>query len=97
MASELFGHEKVAFTGAMRRRLGRRFELANGGTIFLDEIGHIPAAKQVGCYVSCNDVSLSARGAGRRYQSTCALLLRRIATSKQLWMPVSFGWTFGTG
>jgi DNA-binding NtrC family response regulator len=44
--SELFGHEKGAFTGAAERRLGR-FELANGGTIFLDEIGEIPPATQV--------------------------------------------------
>ncbi|HEU4878389.1 MAG TPA: sigma-54 dependent transcriptional regulator [Gemmatimonadaceae bacterium] len=44
--SELFGHEKGAFTGAAERRLGR-FELANTGTIFLDEIGEIPAQTQV--------------------------------------------------
>jgi transcriptional regulator with GAF, ATPase, and Fis domain len=43
--SELFGHEKGAFTGADRRKLGR-FELANGGTIFLDEIGKINLAMQ---------------------------------------------------
>jgi PAS domain S-box-containing protein len=46
IASELFGHEKGAFTGAMQRRLGR-FELANGGTIFLDEIGEVPLDTQV--------------------------------------------------
>jgi DNA-binding NtrC family response regulator len=46
LESELFGHEKGSFTGAAERRLGR-FELADTGTIFLDEIGEIPAATQV--------------------------------------------------
>jgi formate hydrogenlyase transcriptional activator len=46
IASELFGHEKGAFTGATEQRLGR-FELANGGTIFLDEIGDVPADTQI--------------------------------------------------
>jgi formate hydrogenlyase transcriptional activator len=46
IASELFGHEKGAFTGAVQRRLGR-FELADGGTIFLDEIGDLPMETQL--------------------------------------------------
>jgi PAS domain S-box-containing protein len=46
IASELFGHEKGAFTGALQRRLGR-FELAEGGTIFLDEIGELPQETQI--------------------------------------------------
>jgi PAS domain S-box-containing protein len=46
IASELFGHEKGAFTGATQRRLGR-FESANGGTIFLDEVGDLPTEVQI--------------------------------------------------
>jgi transcriptional regulator with GAF, ATPase, and Fis domain len=46
IASELFGHEKGSFTGALQRRLGR-FELADGGTIFLDEIGELPMEIQI--------------------------------------------------
>jgi transcriptional regulator with GAF, ATPase, and Fis domain len=46
MASELFGHEKGSFTGALQRRLGR-FELAEGGTLFLDEVGELPIETQI--------------------------------------------------
>src|SRR5882762_4948964 len=46
IASELFGHEKGAFTGALQRRAGR-FEAADGGTIFLDEIGELPVETQI--------------------------------------------------
>jgi transcriptional regulator with GAF, ATPase, and Fis domain len=46
IASELFGHEKGSFTGAIQQRMGR-FEAADGGTIFLDEIGDLPAETQI--------------------------------------------------
>ena len=59
ITSELFGHEKGAFTGATQRRLGR-FELAEGGTLFLDEIGELPVETQIAlCRLQCH---VSARG-----------------------------------
>lgn len=64
IASELFGHEKGAFTGAAERRLGR-FELANGGTIFLDEIGDIPPEMQIALLRVLQEREFERVGCGR--------------------------------
>jgi len=64
IASELFGHEKGAFTGAMERRLGR-FELADGGTIFLDEVGELLPHTQVALLRVLQEREFERVGGGR--------------------------------
>jgi transcriptional regulator with GAF, ATPase, and Fis domain len=64
IASELFGHEKGAFTGAVQRRQGR-FELAEGGTIFLDEIGELPPEIQVALLRVLQEREFERIGGGR--------------------------------
>lgn len=63
IASELFGHEAGAFTGAVKQRLGR-FELADGGTLFLDEVGEIPTEAQVSLLRVLQERSVERVGGG---------------------------------
>ncbi len=71
IASELFGHEKGAFTGATQRRLGR-FELADGGTIFLDEVGELPPETQVTLLRVLQERHVRAGGGQPTYRCECA-------------------------
>ena len=70
--SELFGHEKGAFTGAFERKIGKLID-ADGGTIFLDDVGEMPLEAQVKLLAVAADRATSSRSArGIRARSTCA-------------------------
>ena len=80
MESELFGHEKGAFTGAHERRIGR-FEQANGGTIFLDEIGEIDGSTQIKLLRILGERSFERVGSNRTLKTDVRLVT---ATNKDL-------------
>src|SRR6266481_3801231 len=80
IASELFGHEKGAFTGATQQRLGR-FELANGGTIFLDEVGELPAETQIALLRVLQEHEFERVGGSRRIRADVRVIA---ATNRDL-------------
>ena len=87
IASELFGHEKGSFTGALQRRLGR-FELAEGGTIFLDEVGELPVETQVALLRVLQEHEFERVGGTRSIQTNVRVIA---ATNRNLQAAIAAG------
>lgn len=87
IASELFGHEKGAFTGAHQRRLGR-FELAEGGTIFLDEIGELPLETQIALLRVLQDQEFERLGGNQPIRANARVIT---ATNRDLKSAIEAG------
>jgi len=87
IASELFGHEKGSFTGATQQRLGR-FELANGGTIFLDEVGELPVETQIALLRVLQEHEFERVGGSHRIRADVRVIA---ATNRDLQAAISTG------
>ncbi len=87
IASELFGHEKGAFTGALQRRMGR-FEAADGGTLFLDEVGDLPADTQIALLRVLQEREIERVGSNRPISIDVRIVA---ATHRNLYSGVSQG------
>ncbi len=94
--SELFGHEKGAFTGAAARKIGR-FELAQNSTLFLDEIGELPLQRRQSCCRFCRSTSSSAWAARKPFVPMLASSRQPITTSARWWWRQGFVRTCSTG
>jgi PAS domain S-box-containing protein len=87
IASELFGHEKGAFTGALQRRQGR-FELAHSGTIFLDEVGELPLETQIALLRVLQERQFERVGGSRAIQTDVRIIA---ATNRDLTSAIASG------
>jgi transcriptional regulator with GAF, ATPase, and Fis domain len=87
IASELFGHEKGSFTGALQRRLGR-FELAEGGTVFLDEVGELPMETQIALLRVLQEHEFERVGGTRSIQTNVRVVA---ATNRDLRAAIAAG------
>jgi len=87
IASELFGHEKGSFTGAVQRRLGR-FEIAEGGTIFLDEVGELPLGTQIALLRVLQEHEFERVGGTRSIQTNVRVIA---ATNRNLQAAINAG------